>query len=191
MRTGQNFLTPLIALVLACLVSPAGAMEPPWPGPFVENERILMVLIPRTPEQMAAFYEARGFPPAAIERISRTCFVTVHIENRSRDVIWLQPRQWNLADGGGEIRRLDSDYWLAQWNAIDLPQASRSTFGWTQLPEVRDLQPDEPVGGNIVLPGSTQSFDLTARFQTGADKRGTLITVDFRNIACPKDGSAP
>ena len=161
-------------------------MEPPWPGPFVENERILMVLIPRTTEQMAAFYEARGFPPAAIERISRTCFVTVHIENRSRDVIWLQPRQWNLADGGGEIRRLDSDYWLAQWNAIDLPQASRSTFGWTQLPAVRDLQPDEPVGGNIVFPGTTATFNLEAFFRTGQDRRGEVLEVRFENVACPR-----
>jgi hypothetical protein len=191
MRTTRQYLTPAIVLLGACLLPPAGAMDPPWPGPFVENDRLLMVLIPRTPEQMAAFYEARGFPPAAIERISRTCFLTVHIENRSRDVIWLQPGQWRLRDSGGTIRRLDSDYWHTQWDAIELPQASRSTFGWTQLPEVRDLQPGEPVGGNIVLPGSTQSFDLSARFQTGADKRGTLITADFRNVTCPKSGSTP
>ena len=189
MRTERHFFTPVIALVSACLLPAAGAIEPPWPGPFVENERILMVLIPRTPEQMAAFYEARGFPPAAVERISRTCFVTVHIENRSRDVIWLQPRQWKLTDGRGEIRPLDSDYWKAQWDAVDLPQASRSTFGWTQLPAVRDLQPDEPVGGNIVLPGTTRTFDLDARFQTGEDRRGTLIDVRFRNIECPRSGS--
>ncbi len=40
----------------------------------------------------------------------------------------------------------------------DLPQANRSTFGWTQLPAVRDLQPDEPVGGNLVFPGTTGSI---------------------------------
>jgi hypothetical protein len=172
-------------------VPAAGAIEPPWPGPFVEDDRILMVLIPRTPEQMAAFYEARGFPQNAIDRITRTCFVTVHIENKSREVIWLEPQHWQLTDSGGAIRRLDSDYWNAQWDAIDLPPANRSTFGWTQLPAVRDLQPDETVGGNIVLPGSTRTFDLHARFQTGRDRRGTLIDIRFSNIECPRNGSAP
>ncbi|MGD2136655.1 MAG: hypothetical protein PVJ66_00075 [Gammaproteobacteria bacterium] len=194
MRTVRRYLTPLVVLLITLPatgegLSATGAPDPPWPGPFVENDRILMVLIPRTPEQMAAFYEARGFPSEAIELISRSCFVTVHIENKGREVIWLQPRQWKLSDKQGEIRRLGSDYWDTQWDAIDLPQANRSTFGWTRLPEVRDLQPDESVGGNIVLPGSTQSFDLAARFQTGADKRGSLIDVRFEDIACPKGGS--
>ena len=43
----------------------------------------------RQPEQLAAFYSARGFPQSAIDRITATCFLTVGIRNGSGDVAWL------------------------------------------------------------------------------------------------------
>lgn len=186
-------LTRLLAiLLLGC--RPWGsttAAERTFKGPYIENDDLLVVLIPRSPEQMAAFYEARGFPPAAIERIRQTCFVTVHIENRSPDVIWLELDQWRFTGNGKPLPRLDADYWRAQWDAIDLRQASRSTFGWTQLPAVRDLQPDEPVGGNLVFPGDTQSLTIEARFPTGADRQGKPVRVGFGAVGCSKGAPPP
>ena len=175
--------------VLAC--SSAAAIDKPYRGPFVENDQLLVVLIPRTPEQMAAFYEARGFPRTAIERIRKTCFVTVHIENKSQSTLWLEQKNLHTTSNNKPLPRLGRDYWNAQWDDIDLPLANRSTFGWTQLPLVRDLQPGEPVGGNIVLPGTTESFDLEARFYVGKDKRSGMLVTRFENIQCPKDGSGP
>lgn len=188
MRSSAQILMALpcwLALLAGCFATTGSlALEKPYPGPFVENEDFLLVLMPRTPEQMAAFYEARGFPPAAIEKIRATCFVTVHIENHSQQIIWMEPGTWKFSSQGKSLHRLDSHYWKTQWDKIDLQQASRSTFGWTQLPAVRDLQPDEPVGGNIVFPGTTGSFDLEAVFQTGQDKRGRQLQVHFQNVAC-------
>jgi hypothetical protein len=175
-----------LALLSGCLAAAGSfALEKPYLGPFVENSEFLFVLMPRTPEQMAAFYEARGFPPAAISRIRATCFVTVHIENRSQRTMWMEPDTWKFSSKGSPLERLDSDYWKTQWDEAGLQQAHRSTFGWTQLPEARDLQPDESVGGNIVFPGTTGQFDLEAVFQTGQDRRGELISVRFENVACP------
>ena len=74
---------------------------------------------------------------------------------------------------------------------IDLPQAFRSTFFWTQLPPVVDLHPDEPVGGNIVLLGSTGRFDIEANFKTGADKQGEPLQVRFTDIECGKTWAQP
>lgn len=183
-------ISPLLlysALICCLLTARAAAFDKPYPGPFVENDDMLFVLIPHTREQMAAFYEARGFPRNAIDRITATCFVTAHIENRSERVIWLDVEHWSLGSNGREIRRLGKDYWEQQWDDTGLPQANRSTFGWTRLPEVRDLQPHEPVGGNIMLPGSTTSFDLEARFYTGKDRRGGMLEVRFENVTCPED----
>jgi hypothetical protein len=179
----------VLLVALACLR--AAAMDKPYPGPFVENDRLLMVLIPHTPEQMAAFYEARGFPDTAIDLIRKTCFITVHIENRGRTTLWLEQKNWRITGNDRPLPRLDRDYWEEQWDRIDLPLANRSTFGWTQLPLVRDLQPDEPVGGNIVLPGTTGAFDLEAPFYIGQDKRGGMLVTRFENIQCPKDGEGP
>jgi hypothetical protein len=182
----------LAGVLLAALVcTRASAIDKPYPGPFIENDQLLVVLMPRTPEQMAAFYEARGFPDDAIARIRKTCYVTVHVKNKSRSVIWLEQGNWLTTSNNKPVTRLGSDYWDGQWNETDLPLAKRSTFGWTQLPLVRDLQPDEPVGGNVVFPGTTESFDLTARFYVGKDKRGGMLVARFENIQCPKDAQNP
>lgn len=195
MPSRKQFLMPAwlsgSALICCLLAAATAAFDKPYPGPFVENDDMLFVLVPRTPAQMAAFYEARGFPQKAIDRITGTCFVTAHIENRSERVIWLEVEHWKLSSNDHEIRRLGADYWQQQWDETGLPQANRSTFGWTRLPEVRDLQPHEPVGGNIMLPGSTTRFDLVARFYTGKDKRGGMLEVRFENITCPEDAPDP
>ena len=166
-------------------------MEKPYPGSFFENDELLMVVIPRTPEQMAAFYEARGFPQQAIDKVTATCFVTVHIDNKSRHITWLETSNWRLTSQGNTLDILDREYWGATWEEIDLPQAFRSTFYWTQLPSVVDLHPDEPVGGNIVLPGNTERFAIEANFRTGADKQGEPLQVRFSNIECGKTEVQP
>mgnify|MGYP001812155798 CR=1 FL=1 len=180
--TVQAFFGLLLGTLLA---TSAFGTDRPWPGPFVENDDLLMVLMPHTPDQITAFYEARGFPQAALELISDTCFVTVHIENKSRRVIWLETANWKLSSNNRTIRQRSEEYWDALWDEISLPLANRATFGWTQLPEKRDLQPDEPVGGNIVLDGDIRKFDLEAHFLTGKHKRGGMLVVHFQDIDCP------
>lgn len=144
-------------------------------------------LVPRTPEQVSAFYEARHFPPDAVAALARVCLLTVTIHNRSQTVIWLEPARWRLqAPDGGEVRRLDRAHWNALWERIGLPAAQRATFGWTQLPETRDLRPGEPVGGNVVVEPPAGPFSLEARFATGADRQGPQIVARFDNLRCPK-----
>ena len=182
----------LATLVVGMLLTASCyGFEEPYPGPFFENEQLLMVLVPRAPEQMAAFYEARGFPQNAIDIITDTCFVTVHIENKSQQVTWLETGNWRLTSNGHALTIMGTDYWKQQWDKIDLPQANRSTFFWTQLPPVVDLQADEPVGGNIVVPGTVKHFDIEANFMTDPDKHGKKIQVNFAHVECPKQAPAP
>ena len=188
-RTAHHAIARCLAAILLGYLPAATTfgIDKPYKGPHIETDELLVVLRPRTPEQMAAFYEARGFPQAALERISDTCFVTVHIRNRGNRIIWLDLAEWRFRSAGRPLRRLDRDYWQTQWDAIELRQASRSTFGWTLLPEIRDLQPDEPVGGNIVFPGHTLAFDMTLKLPTGKQRRGETITLEFNDIDCPED----
>ena len=182
----------LATLVVGMLLTASCyGFEKPYPGPFFENEQLLMVLVPRAPEQMAAFYEARGFAQNAIDIITDTCFVTVHIENKSQQVTWLETGNWRLTSNGQALTIMGTDYWKQQWDKINLPQANRSTFFWTQLPAVVDLQADEPVGGNIVLPGTVKHFDIEANFMTGKDKQGKKIQLNFEQVECPKQAPAP
>ena len=194
MRILDRMLTPhRLPLLLASLlwVGPALTCAESPPTPSVESDGLYMFVRLHSPDQMAAFYEARGFPDSAIERLRQTCFVMAHVENRGDKVIWLELKYWHFLTTKGEVQRLDRSHWERVWDEISLPQANRSTFGWTQLPRERDLQPGEPVGGNIILPATDGPFTLQADFLTGKDRRAGMISVRFENLRCARDQPAP
>jgi len=144
-------------------------------------------LIPRTPQQIAAFYEARGFNTSMVEKLKQQCFITVWIHNKSSQVIWLDLVQWRFSNSDGVIERRDRHHWQAVWNEMQIPLAHQSIFRWTLLPEILDFQPDEREGGNIILPRDDKPIQIQASFPTRADKSGTPIKVNFNNIQCAKD----
>ena len=138
------------------------------------------------PSKSPLFTRRAVFRRNAIEALTQTCFVTVSFHNRGGDVAWLELSRWRFVDENGrEIKRRDRAYWNALWENLGVPMANRATFGWTQLPEVRDLQPSEPVGGNVALPPPSGHFRLEARFATGARKQGKDIMVTLDDLSCP------
>lgn len=153
-------------------------------GIGVENKLLRIRAIPRTGEQMAAFYEARGLPVSALEKIKKACFVTVGIYNKSDHIIWLQLDQWQIKNKKDVLPRLTRQYWQQQFAALGVPQSARSTFNWTLLPEERNLHPHEPVGGNITVDAMAQDFTLLMLFPQGEDKRGVKIKVKLDKLRC-------
>lgn len=142
----------------------------------------------RTPVQMTAFYEARGFPARATAILGKYCFVTVIVRNRSDRVVWLEPGRWTIkAEDGHVTAPMTPAAWSKEWNDVVLPAAQRATFQWTQLPKSRDLQPHEPVGGNLAFHGFTGKFALKMQFATGAMRDGRPIRAEFRGLSCGKD----
>ncbi|HEY9199135.1 MAG TPA: hypothetical protein VIR60_07190 [Gammaproteobacteria bacterium] len=152
-----------------------------------DSDRLTVVLTPRTPDQMAAFYTARGFGRVMIDRLSAQCFITVFIANKSADIVWLDLGQWRFGNAGGTMPRHDRNYWREQWNQLQIPLAHQSTFRWTLLPERLDFRPGEAEGGNIILPRLDKDLTITARFATGADRAGTPIEVEFEKVRCAED----
>lgn len=152
-----------------------------------ESPTLRITLAPRTPQQMAAFYEARGFSRAMIEALNDTCYITVGIKNTSKDIVWLDLAHWNFTDTEGTVTRLDRTYWKQRWTAMDIPLAHQSTFRWTLLPEQLDFRPDEREGGNIILPRRGRPLSITARFDTGAGRDGKPIEVRFDKVVCAED----
>ncbi len=149
-----------------------------------EDGQVSMRLVLRTPEQLSAFYQGRGFSQAAIDRILETCFITPIIHNKTLDAVWLELDNWQFQADQQAITRIRRDYWAGIWREAGLPQAQQSTFGWTLMPEVRDLRLDEGVGGSVVIPMQSQPFTLTANFHTGLDKKGKIKTIVFEGVQC-------
>ncbi|MFO8025459.1 hypothetical protein [Thiohalophilus sp.] len=152
--------------------------------PDYESDQLVVDLTPRTPQQIAAFYEGRGFSDTMIDLLREQCFITVFIENKSRDIIWLNLEHWQFTNADGSLIRRDRRYWKARWQKMDIPLAHQSTFRWTLLPEQLNFLPDEREGGNIILPREAQPFTLSARFDTGEQREGTPIEVKLENLRC-------
>ncbi|HHH45214.1 MAG TPA: hypothetical protein ENK49_13845 [Gammaproteobacteria bacterium] len=142
---------------------------------------------PRTPEQMSAFYAARGFPQPMVELLAKQCFITVRVHNRGTDTIWLDLSRWHFSARGKEVRRYHRNHWLPLWKDMGIPLAKQSTFRWTLLPEALDYQPDEAEGGNIILPWVKGPISLSASFASGPDQRGPLIRLRYDNLHCAED----
>ena len=178
------FNTKIATLVLSvALLSQPAAADGKNPLKF-EDEQVSMRLVLRTPEQLSAFYQGRGFSQAAIDRILETCFITPIIHNKTLDALWLELDQWQFDAARQAIARIRRDYWPEKWREAGLPQAQQSTFGWTLMPEVRDLRLDESVGGSVVIPMQSQPFTMTANFHTGLDKKGKIKTIVFEGVQC-------
>jgi len=153
----------------------------------VENPNIKMIVIPRTAQQMAAFYEGREFPTKAIKATRNACFFTIGIHNKTKSILWLEQSNWSFTTDTKQIMPISRNDWKQHWQELQLPQRFQSTFRWTLLPGELDFHPDEREGGNITLPRSDASFTLTARFATQADKQGKPVTVSFDNLRCARE----
>jgi hypothetical protein len=155
----------------------------------IVRDGVEMRVSPRTPDQTTAFYSVRGFPPKAVEDIAQACFLGVMIHNRRSDSLLLELDNWRFTDAAGhEVKRITRPQWNARWQALDVPLAARATFGWTQLPESRDLLPDEAVGGNVPVEPPSGEFTLSARFRTGS---GGEVDITVPDLSCPHDQEAP
>jgi hypothetical protein len=189
-----KFCTLILALSFTASISTTAAINnaAKKKSPRYEDDEIYMRIVLRTPEQLTAFYIGREFKQEAIDEILKTCYITPIIKNKKLDALWLELDNWEFyveskADEKGDnkpIERIKRDYWKAIWKKVDLPQAHQSTFGWTLMPETRDLRFDEGVGGSVVLPMQSEPFTIKANFRTGLNKQGKSRSVILKNISC-------
>jgi len=155
--------------------------------PRFENDQLIVRLLARSPDQIAAFYEARGFPSDMIKALKKECFITVGIKNKSSDILWLDLSHWSFSSHGKPVKRFHRNEWKHTWQSMNVPMPSQSTFRWTLLPELLDFRPDEREGGNIILERTGKPFNLTAYFMNGHRTQGKKISVEIDNIKCAED----
>ena len=153
----------------------------------VVNEQLTIEFKPRSPDQMASFYEARGFPKTMRDILRKQCFITVGITNTSQQKIWLDLTNWKFSVNGKAIKRQHRDQWKKRWQAMNIPLRHQSTFRWTLIPEVLDYLPEEHEGGNLVLPFSKEKITLDAVFATGENRQGKPIYLHYDQIQCAED----
>lgn len=180
----QVILRVLLTLVLGLSLFPIGILyaEDERPPPGFENAQLRLQLFPWSTEQMAAFFEARGFPASMIETLSAYCFFTASIKNKRNDVLQLDLANWEFVSQDGKLRRIPRSQWPPLWKKMNIPLASQSTFRWMLLPETLNFYADEKEGGNVVLRKTTAVFSLQAQFGLGENTEPVIATVN--NLQC-------
>lgn len=174
-----------LGIVLLALMSCVHAADEP--SLQFENDQLRVRFMPRTPDQMAGFFEARGFPKSMREQLAGYCFFTVTIKNKSQDVVWLDLTHWRFVTAAGEVKRIQRQFWAPLWQQLAIPMASQSTFRWTLLPETLDFRPEEHEGGNVVLQDTSQEFVLQAEFAMGENRDQGVIKASIEHLRCARD----
>ncbi|MDH4273868.1 MAG: hypothetical protein OEW08_02395 [Gammaproteobacteria bacterium] len=141
----------------------------------------------RSPDQVASFYEGRGFPKAMIDEARQRCFIVWGIHNKTNHVLWMDLEKWTFTHGRAHVARTTRAQWFKRWEQIQAPQNARSTFRWTLLPETLDLQPDEGVGGNVTLAATRGPFDVEFSFVVGETRAKKIKRVLIKGVQCAFD----
>ena len=176
-------MTGLIPILV--VVSATQAMQPI----IIKTPELELGLLPRSPDQIISFYEARGFPRSMRDVLRKQCFITTGISNHSDKKIWLDLESWEFHQEGKAIKRYHRNEWKQRWQEMNIPMSKQSTFRWTLLPETLDYLPGEHEGGNVILPFTEGYFSLKATFKTGDDKQGKTITITTDKLYCAEDAA--
>lgn len=149
-----------------------------------EDPELKLRLIARSQDQMAAFYEARGFPQRAIKTLSQFCFFTVGIANKSDEILLLDLGKWSFESKDKKFKRYHRDVLKKHWLETGIEKRLISTFRWTLLPEKLDFHPDEHEGGNIVVSRSQAPFSIEATFTKGTTNNSGIIKMNLKDVRC-------
>jgi hypothetical protein len=118
------------------------------------------------PDQIRAFYVARGFDLADADVFAEACvYMTVLRNDTAPGELDFRLSDWEVQHNE-EVRALPPlDDWLAQWEARGVPDSARLAFRWSQFPSEQSYAPGEWNQGMLATglpPGSR--FDLIARW---------------------------
>lgn len=186
-----NYLNLLLALVF-CLPEISHADDPTGitltaRGNRIETRHFRMRLVTRTPNQIAAFYEARGFPQFALDEVRKVCFITVGLGNKSSTRLYHDLSRWQFSDKSGPVKRILRSDWKSRWTELGLQKRFQSTFRWTLMPEKLDFYPQEGEGGNLIYPRTGNPITIIARLTIGEAEHARHYDVHFNNIQCATD----
>ncbi|MBE9516852.1 MAG: hypothetical protein IME93_07715 [Proteobacteria bacterium] len=166
-----------------------GSAQAAWnPEISITRPELVLQMASRSTEQMQAFYEARGFPSALLKEIGSVCYFTFGVDNKTNTTLWLDLSYWQVRDQHGNVvPHRSRAQWQQRWKQLGLPLANRNTFGWTVMPEARDLYPNEHIGSNLTLLRTRKSMGpmtLVARFPLGKDKKGGSVEIKLEKLQC-------
>ena len=150
-----------------------------------ESAGIQVRLTQIDPNQIRAFYQARGFSPQQLEPYAATCVFMTVVRNIGTTAIEHRLADWHYQDTPRQSRHIRSkEEWDALWTKMEVPQPARIAFTWAQFPAEQRFEPGDWNQGmtSYDLP-RTARFDLTFTWQQSGDTR----TGQLNNVGCANE----
>lgn len=156
-------------------------------GWLIQDNNIEIQLNPLMPEQVRAFYLARGFSNKVIELIAHSCVYqtvikNISAENNARSVS-VDLSNWRLIDERGESGIESKSSWQQKWSDMGETESAIIAFQWATFPWQQDFELTGDYGWGMILLGpiTGESFDLIARWKVG----GTPFQQKIEQLNCP------
>lgn len=146
-----------------------------------EGQGVFLRLTQILPDQLRAFYEARGFHPEAVERIAGACVFQTELRNTGGAPISVDLAAWRLVVNGTPRPLTPKADWLKEWTARGVAPAARLAYRWATFPERQTFQPGDWNMGMLVtgLPPGAR-FDLVATWRRDA----TAQRLTLKGLHC-------
>ncbi len=132
-------------------------------------------------EQVAAFYQARGFAPAAIADYAAACVFSLELHNGGRQPLRLRLADLRAQSPSGTVRFRQPQAWQAEWDRLGVAEPARIAFRWAQFQAGQEFAPGDWIMGMAALARRPDgAFRLTIPYTI--EKRKHEITLD--QLAC-------
>lgn len=130
-----------------------------------------------SPDQARAFYLARGFTAAAVERYVAECVFMTVIRNVGDTPIQHRLADWRYAISGQPPQAIRSKTgWDRIWQQLGVNESARIAFTWAQIPATQTFAPgDWNQGMTTYNVPRDQPFNLRFVWRANGKTRSGLI----------------
>jgi hypothetical protein len=152
-----------------------------------ETRGIQVRLTQISPDQVRAFYLARGFPPEAAERYAAECVFMTVVRNVGATSIEHRLADWRYRAGGQPPPAIRSkSEWDRLWQQFGVGEPARIAFNWAQIPAIQTYAPgDWNQGMTAYSVPRGGRFDLDFVWHAG----GQILAGTLEQVRCADEPS--
>lgn len=108
-----------------------------------ETRGVQVRLTQISPDQVRAFYQARGFSAEAVEAYATECVFMTVVRNIGDTPIQHRLADWRYTHAGATRSIRSKSGWDALWKKRKVSEAARIAFTWAQFPATQTFAPGD------------------------------------------------
>lgn len=154
----------------------------------LDAQRLVIELTQLQPDQVRAFFIARGFTAEQIEPLAATCVFQMTVHNRQsadKGPIQLPLAGWRIATPAEMRSPVLTEAWDELWAAHDVPMPARLAFRWALFPVAQTFHHGDRNWGMFASGLAVGArFDLTLRWVQDGREAAAMV----RAVQCAQTG---